>query len=77
MGHIKSSHFSLREYNEYVEVGMQMKLGGLDVRYRKPDLLLVLTLVLGLGVLITSYGGELLERMGIHAAPVILANALK
>lgn len=45
--------------------------------YRKPDLLLILTLVLGIGILFSSYGGMLLDKIDLQVLPVVLAKGLK
>ncbi len=43
--------------------------GGLGVRRRQPDLLMVLAFTLGLAVIITTYGGRLLNGLDVHAHP--------
>lgn len=39
------------------------------MRRNRPDLLVVLTVLLGLAVLLTTYGGRLLEELDVEAQP--------
>lgn len=39
------------------------------MRSRKPDLLIVLAMVLALGVVVTTYGGGLLGGLDVEAQP--------
>ena len=39
------------------------------MNHRKPDLLIVLIFILGLGVVVTHYGAQLLKSWDVMAAP--------
>ena len=41
------------------------------VRHQKPDLLVVLTALLGLAILLTTFGGRLLNELDVEAQPYL------
>ena len=41
------------------------------MRHQKPDLLVVLTALLGLAILLTTFGGRLLNELDVEAQPYL------
>ncbi len=44
------------------------------MNHSKPDLLLVLVMILGVGVLVTSFGSQFLKSWDVHAMPHVVSG---